>query len=402
MKKSTKKTMLAFALTFVLLAVFLPVFPAMAADYTATLMGQLDADVSTSVDEWGLGDLPSASVSFSLGAEATIVMEFDEPIKFTGNWTGISTDIPVADDAEAEAFLGGIISFKVDGVELGSREVPMVNRDGGGFLTIDVARQWGGNYDAYDLAGMAPFSKLEITFLLGDEVNFDADGGSAAPPAAVTGGYAWIGGTFLTEEGDFDWVPFEDQKVAFELGVPFTVTLDFGSGTNTHGEASWGYITVVQTDMMASASEFSAYIDSIIVDGRSINFYEENIEVGFDGGVRISLTNAWSDDPVVASPAIIGEFSKMEVTMAFMASDADAPIFPAAPPPVDVDPEPGADTDNVAGRDDTAALEIAPDVSFREEPDSGGLPGWLIALIIAGGAVIIAVVVVVVMKGKKK
>ena len=64
-----------------------------------------------------MGDLPGNSATFSLGQTATIKLEFSEPQKLTGNWIGISTNIPVASDDEAEASGGRIVSIKIDGVD---------------------------------------------------------------------------------------------------------------------------------------------------------------------------------------------------------------------------------------------------------------------------------------------
>jgi len=355
--------------------------------HTATLMGQLDTSVSDAVGEWDFGGIPEASVYFAVGQEATISMEFAKPIKFTGNWTGIATSIPVVSDEDAESTGAHITSFKVDGTELGSKLVPLINRDDSGFLTIDIARQWGGDYDDYDLAGMDPFSKLELSFIVPNMGAGDGDVAST-PGDFATAGHAWIGGTFMTDDGDFDWIPYEDQMVPFELGVPFVATLDFGAGKNTHGEAGWGYITVVQTDIMDSASFYDAFIEDILVDGRSISFDANNIEVGFDGGVRISLTNGWAETPVVAGAHVIGEFSKLEVVMAFVAVGDPNPFGGAEAPPEAPPTEPPPPI-------------TAPPTRPPEPPADDGLPGWVIPVIIAGVVVVGGAVVFFVMKGKK-
>jgi len=171
-----KKRLLAITLAVMMILAFIPFGSALAATYSAELLGQMDMDASSLVDEWGLGDWPGNSVTFSLGQNATIKLEFTEPVKFSGNWTGIATDIPVASDEDAEATGGRIVAFKLDGVDLGYKAVPLINRDNSGFLTIDIARQWGGSYDVYNLAGMEPFSTLEITFAFPG-----ADGEVAAP-----------------------------------------------------------------------------------------------------------------------------------------------------------------------------------------------------------------------------
>ena len=181
-----KKAVYTLALAALLLTML--AIPAFAAAYEATLMGQLDTDVpgSAAIGEWDIEKQPGAKVSFELGKQATITMEFAEPIKFSSNWTGISTNFPVTSDEDAEASMAKIISFKVDGKDLGAKKVPLINRDNSGFLTIDVSRKWGGDYDVYGLADMAPFSKLEITFMVGE-----AAAGSA--PAAKTGDATMIG-----------------------------------------------------------------------------------------------------------------------------------------------------------------------------------------------------------------
>jgi hypothetical protein len=281
--------------------------------------------------------------------------------------------------------------FIIDGNDLGSEIVPLINRDNSGFMTIDIARQWGGNYDAYDLAGMDPFTTLEITFIV---PNMPESVGDVPPPAEVEvpdditmSGNAWIGGTFLTDEGEFDWIPYEDQKTPFTVGEPFTVTLDMGSEKQTHGEASWGYITVVQTDIMDSAALYDAYIDKILVDGREIPFFPHNIEVGFDNGVRIALTSFWAEDPVVETPRVIGEFSKLEVVMAFTVVGEDSPFGAVEPPPP---PTPPLVVDPIRPPDPVP------------EATNDGLPGWVIPVIIAGVVVIALVIVLVVLKSKKK
>lgn len=369
--------------------------------FTAYIAGELDESVSEAVGAWDIENQPGASVEFAIGEETTISMEFAEPIKFTGNWTGITTNIWVLGDDSAMTSGAHITSFIVDGEDLGSREVPLINRDGNGFLCIDIARQWGGSYDEYDLAGMEPFSTLEITFIVPEAPEMIENAPEEIPELALDydATYnAWIGGTFLApdsnDETGFDWVPYEDQTVPFKINETFTVTLDLGSETQTHGEASFGYITVVQTDIMDKVDPvMSAYIESIKVDGNELRFDASGISVGYDGGVRIGLTDSWAvsagSPTVLSGPQAIGTFSKLEVTMAFcdldfipeFGSAAEESTEPAAPPPpVVIDP--------VAPVDDTSGDD--------------GMPGWVIPVIIAGAVLIICVVVFLVIKSRKK
>jgi len=368
-------------------------------EHTATLMGQLDTDVSTSVDEWGIGDLEDATVAFEVGKEATISMSFAEAIKFTGNWTGIATSIPVRSDEDAEETGAHITKFIVDGNDLGSKLVPLINRDDSGFMTIDIARQWGGDYDEYDLAGMDPFKTLEISFIV---PNVPGGEGEIGLPVLPTGGHVWIAGTVQyagrTDDEAPDateWYEFgglEGKNIPFEFGVPFTVTLDLGSETATHGEASWGgYIICVETDVNINPDFYEAFIDKIVVDGNEVPFNPEGVEVGKDRGIRVPLTSGWAEIPVLDNHTRIGTFSKLEVTLVIaeygtmenpFTGGAAAPEPTPAPPPPDVTP--------------IERPEPTP------EKNEGGLPGWVIPVIIGGVAAIAVVVVLVVVKGKKK
>ena len=171
MKKHSRKIL--FVLTFVLLVTFIPAMHVSAAHdvFTATLMGQLDTDVNAVVDEWGIADLENASVGFSIGEAAIIYLEFEEPIKFTGERVRIITSVPVIGYVDAESTNAQILSFIVDGNDLGSLGVPLISyrqltHSNEGFLAFDIANQWDGSHDSYDLAGMEPFSTLEIVFVV--------------------------------------------------------------------------------------------------------------------------------------------------------------------------------------------------------------------------------------------
>jgi len=137
------------------------------------------------------------------------------------------------------------------------------------------------------------------------------------PAAQATSGKAWIGGTFMKDDGEVDWVEFKDQSVDFALNELFTVGVDFGDEKNRHDDAGWGFISVVQTDLLGNPP-LAVFIQSILVDGEEIEFDAANAEAGDDGGIRVSLTNVWADNPVVASYNVIGEFSSLEVTLAFI------------------------------------------------------------------------------------
>jgi hypothetical protein len=297
-----KKRLLPIILTIILIMTFIPMGPAALAtgEFTAQFGAQFDTDVNADVGEWP--DLSDYEVTFNLDEEVTITIEFDDPVAFGGNYAAINTDVPFPDGT------GIITSFKLDGEEI-SMGPAFLNdegiRDG---LRLTICNKWNNDISPQplDLDTVGEFSKLEITFI----VSMDP-----------LGGKAWIGGTFLNEDGDFDWIEFDDQSVDFIVGVDFTVTLDFGDDTNEHGDAGWGFITVVQTDMQEDASTLGAVINSILVDGEEIDFEPENVEVGFDRGIRVALTSLWAEDPVVAGYEVIGEFSKLEVNLRFFSDD---------------------------------------------------------------------------------
>ena len=422
-----KKRLLPISLAILMLLVFIPFGPAASASaFTASLLGQLDTGVSDIVPEWGIEDHPGNSVSFDYGDEVTIKMEFDEPIKFTGNWVGIATDVPVVDDDDAESTGAYITAFKLDGVDLGSVLVPLINRDNSGFLTIDIARQWGANYDDYGLADLEPYSTIEISFIVPNE------GGGAGPSVdtgpittdRVTGsGNAWIGGTFRWENGKHpaevakddsfndpsfcDWWHFPEQSVPFEIGVPFTVTLDMGSDKIIYDEAGWGgYIITVDSDLDVNPLFLAVYIDSIVVDGKEIGITPENVDPGTErGGLRVALNSGWTETPVVSAISDIGGFTKLEVTLAVMDAEDPTPFTgegrepPAeiltSPPPEDVAPitEPPP-----AG----GLVDPGEEIPYRRtDSDSDGLPGWALPVIIGGGVIAAGVVVFVIVKGRK-
>ncbi|MDR0326208.1 MAG: hypothetical protein LBI19_08965 [Oscillospiraceae bacterium] len=434
-----KKFALTFALLFALLITLAPAMPAAAATYEAKLEGQLDNEVNADVEEWGIGDLPGATVSFELGAETTITMEFDAPIKFTGNWTGIATNVPVDSDEDAEAVLGGITSFKVDGNELGARKVPLINRDNGGTLTIDIARQWGGEYDAYGLIEMAPFSKLEITFILGAEVDFMEEGAAPPPPAEPSipdepsipafdpsGEYhvfigvvsnTWIfrdpwhsdlgefGSAWDSHGGNYFNNLFETNDSSVHKGT-FTDAVIKGNGTYK--------VTLKDADFDSSVKEgpmeflHQLFLSSDIpLEGAPVQFTD--IRVRFNGVTRgefdtgyvygidssdnskfyyeVGFINTWNNDleeMMVPTPLTDIE---IEFTISGFAYDKEEEDVP----PTDVAP-----TDEAP-----AATSPSPSPAGGDDDDEGGFPGWAIGLIIGGAAIIIVVVVVVVMKGKK-
>jgi hypothetical protein len=367
------KSIFAFIISVLMLTALLPTV-AFAADetFTASFGAQFDKELNEEVGEWP--DLSDFDVEFTLGAETTITLEFDEPVALTGNFAGLNTDAPYPDNT------GDFISIKLDGVEI-SKNAAYVNSEGiDGGVRLTLFNAWNSDIlsQPVDIANFSPFTKLEITFVINED---DGTAAAAVPvvveaPPAATGGNAIIGGTFYDEEGVMEWVRFDQYAVPFEVGKPFSVVVDLGSETNTHGAASWGFITVIQTDMDTSPAGLDAYIERITVDGNNVMFNADNIEISNErgeGGIRISLTNGWADDPVVLSHERIGEFSKFEVVMAFVSYG---------------DPRP-----------DFSAFALAP-ADDDDDDDEGGFPMW--AFFAFGGAAVAIIIAVVAASKKKK
>ncbi|MCL1883298.1 MAG: hypothetical protein FWF81_06050 [Defluviitaleaceae bacterium] len=174
---------------FISLTVLVAIFPSANVSaahdvFTATFGGHLDMDVNDALGEWGIANLEDASVGFSIGVESFIFMSFDEPIRFTGNSVSISTNIPVLGDADAASTGARILSFAVDGNDLGERDVMPLQQDGDGEgnMTIEIARsaEWGGWWDAYNLAEIEPFSTLAISFIV-ENLPLGIEGGIELP-----------------------------------------------------------------------------------------------------------------------------------------------------------------------------------------------------------------------------
>jgi len=235
-------------------------------------------------------------------------------------------------------------------------------------------------------------SSIEVTFTLMPGAVFGTTVDAADFDIDATY-HAFIGGTFITEEGENDWIQFSDRSIPIKVNEPFVVALDFSPGTNMHTMADWGgYITVVETDIPNKFKDLLyAFVEYIKLDDVEIPFTQAFIEVGTgDDGVRISLTNIWSDNPMVESHRMLDkEFTRLEVSMVFVEMGTESPFGdvglaapepPAAPPPpivIEPVPEPPA-------------------------VDNSGMPTWIIALIIIGAVVIVAGVILVVLKNKKK
>ncbi|MCL2697313.1 MAG: hypothetical protein FWE74_04450 [Oscillospiraceae bacterium] len=392
--KTRKMPVMAFIISVLMLTALIPVGTAFAAEETfnAQFAAQLDDGFRTdsgleAVNGWELGDM--AAATFGIGEEAIISITFDGPVKFDQNYAAIETNVPYPE------FTAAVTSFKLDGAEI-PMGAAFINDEGmekGSTLRLTICNKWNSDIDVQplDVGELDEFTTIEITFIV-TEAGEDAGAAvvEAVPVAApvVTGGNVIIGGTFYDEEGEMDWVRFDEFPTAFTVGAPFSVAVDLGSETNTHGEASWGYVLAVQTDMDISASGLDAYIERITIDGeRNVMFNEENIEVSNErgeGGIRITLTNGWAADPVVLSHERIGEFSKLEVVMAFVEYGAPRPDFSAFA---------------LAPAGDAADDAAAVSAEAADGADDSGFPIRIVLIII--GVVLVVCVIFIIIKRKK-
>jgi len=167
-----KKNRFSVFLTAVLMFLTLvPAVTAQAADYNAAFGAQFNPEVNADVGEWP--DLSEYNITFDMGEEVTLTIEFDAPVAFGGNYAAIDTDFP-ANGA------GSIISLKLDG-----NEVPMgaayLNNEGiDGGLRLTICNKWNGDIteQPVDVETLGEFSKLEVTFV----VNKGEDAAEEAPP----------------------------------------------------------------------------------------------------------------------------------------------------------------------------------------------------------------------------
>jgi len=377
--------------------------------YFARFGAQMDP-----VDGWGLGRI--AETGFVLGQRAIIDIDFGEPVSFgDGNYIAIETNLPnTFEGIFADPDMARILVFELDGNDvemshalLNAEGMDALDGSANDGVRLTITNKWNGDISEqpFDPDTVGEFQTLRIEFI----INYVGEAPEPPPPAEVElqmSGIAYIGGTFQfmnsahPADGDdpdrCDWWAFEDQAVPIEIGEPFTVSIDMGGEKIRHGAAVWNdedYIIAVDTDIASPPAFFDAYIESIVKDGVEVSFNAAAVSVGAErGNLRISITNIWAEnagEPVpISGYQSIGEFSKIEVTMAIVEFGEPSPFgnvpepTPAPPPPV-----------------------VAP-IERPEQPSEpttgGGLPGWVIPVIIGGVAVIAVAVILVVLKGKKK
>ncbi|MDR0272579.1 MAG: hypothetical protein LBI27_04600 [Clostridiales bacterium] len=123
---------------------------------TATLTGQLDYAITGVADFADVSEREEASAAFSIGNAAIIYLEFDGFYNFVSNDVSIVTTIPVNGNADAASANAEIISFAVNGNDLGAQEIASTKRNDEGFLVLDLSE--------YNLVEIHPLETFEIIF----------------------------------------------------------------------------------------------------------------------------------------------------------------------------------------------------------------------------------------------
>jgi hypothetical protein len=156
--------------------------PAFAASYKAEFGAQFDSDVNADVGEWP--DSSTWVTTFEEGKAATITITFDAPVAFGGNYAAVNTDFPFTDGMTAN-----FTSLKLDGKTI-SVGAAYLNTEGiNGGLRLTLCNKWNSDISAQpvDVATLGEFSKIEITFVVGEPVaGSTGSTGSAAKTGDAT------------------------------------------------------------------------------------------------------------------------------------------------------------------------------------------------------------------------
>jgi len=141
--------------------------------------------------------------------------------------------------------------------------------------------------------------------------------------------HAWFSGSLFDEYGNripLDY--YENQKTQFKIGEPFTAVLDTGDTIISHGDFGWtsgepGHYLSINTDIEGCFSYYDVQIHDVKLDGKNISFNADGSDnptgyASYDSDVHkisVSITNFWDENPVISCHSVIGEFSKIEVTL---------------------------------------------------------------------------------------
>lgn len=285
---------------------------AKAADtYTATLSAQMNTDKAT-IGEWEF----SASTEFKLGEEATIKFPAADAASgdaigcFSGNFIGIDTTLPVA-----ENLTGKITSIKFDGVEPEGLDYSQVvfgpENESSTTERITLVNEWAPTA----INGLFPegyvfpeFKSLEVSFVVGEPVEKLAKPFTASMRAF---GSIW------------DWPPETNETgepVAVATPGAWKVEVDAYGDYTVEGIATKDWINnsgdfgalAVITDLTELPTDFTLTPKTVTVGDKVYDWSKATPYI--DGGfIRMSLANQWGnlDDGSLDPKA--NPFDEMEV-----------------------------------------------------------------------------------------
>jgi hypothetical protein len=438
-----KKRLLVLVMSLALLLAFLPVFPAIAeGEFTAKLATFLDDGFNGDIGSWpdlsGIG----GEVTFNVGEEVTITVDYGEEVKFASNFSAIETDVPFP------GHVGQILSLKLDGnvIPMGAAHVCDEGITKGSTLRLTIRNDWNPNIPVQplELEPLDPFTVLEVTFII-TEGELPPDGMPPPPPAGNTPDFDPMGEymAFLGIQVDGSWVfrnAWADPSFGAEgsnwanfdgnhfnslfrtggdglvVGGVFTDVVIAGNGTyrvslvdygdnldvvnerDEYAEGTELNLLFISTNIPYMGDEVDFYDVKVTIGGRQVNHFradrDQHPEITDGEGkgfYEIYVIHKWRMDEVFGynMPTEGGEIA-LEFTVSGFGYDK------AEDDPVDDTPGDNAPGDDLS--DDTPADATPP--ADTSDDDGGGLGFWL--WVIIGGVVVIIGAVVLVAAKKKK
>ncbi len=321
MKKAMKKVLVAVLSALMLLGSF--VIPAAADDdeFQACVEGQFDTSFEGNFDEWA--DL-KADYTMTLKKDGLVTYKADygQKVKFSGNYVGLNTNVPVEKDADDKVInKAGLVSVKLDGVEVAIADPSLLTEEGlDSGVRINLTNQWNGDITTQPIDPQVwadtEFQVIEIEFYVGDY----------EPANKVC-----VEGQFDTSyEGNFDeWADLKaDYTMDFAKNGTVTYTADYGQKVKFSGNYV-GLNTSVPVVKDADDKVINdAALVSVKLDGVEVEIADPSLLTaeGIDGGVRINLTNQWNGD-ITTQPIApeVWETAFQVIEVQFYINDTDAP-----------------------------------------------------------------------------
>ncbi len=337
-----KKVLVAVLSALMVLGSF--VIPAAADDdeFQACVEGQFDANVEGNFDEWA--DL-KADYTMTLKKDGLVTYKADygQKVKFSGNYVGLNTSVPVEKDADDKVInKAGLVSVKLDGAEVAIADPSLLTAEGlDGGVRINLTNQWNGDITTQPIDPQVwadtEFQVIEIEFYVGDY--------EPANKVCVEGQFD------ASYEGNFDeWADLKaDYTMAFAKNGTVTYTADYGQKVKFSGNYV-GLNTNVPVVKDADDKVINdAALVSVKLDGVEVEIADKSYLTaeGIDGGVRINLTNQWNGD-ITTQPIApeVWETAFQVIEVQFYINDTDAPA-------------PGGDEDPSEDEDTGAAFDPA-------------------------------------------